>query len=134
MTKIPLLFLLALASSAALTQNWRSQWTKVATGNGGTHYADAATRLRGVDGTVRMWRLIDLDSAQYAGSGRFLSIQAEDEYDCHARAVRVRYVIFHSNHMARGPVVFTADPTAAHNQGFAPAATQQADLLRVACS
>jgi hypothetical protein len=99
-----LLFVLVLASSPV-----RAEWTPVAGDDGArfSTYADLAT-IRKRDSMVTMWTMVDFKNAQRAPYGpEYLSLRAQQEFDCNGARTRVLYFEQHSGQMGDEDVVAT---------------------------
>ena len=99
-----LLFVLLLISMPA----W-AQWTLVGGADGAkfSTYADFAT-IRKRSGTAEMWTLVDFKNAQRAPYGpEYLSVKAQQEYDCDKSRRRLLLSEMYTGQMAEGDVVST---------------------------
>lgn len=69
-----------------------------------TSYADSATISKSGD-MVKMWSLLDYETAQVSEGKTFMSIKAQFEYDCKEGRERILCYFWHSGNMGGGDVV-----------------------------
>ena len=104
MKKTILALMLAAVSGAAM-----AEWVDLGESDRSTAYFDPATIRRSGD-KVKMWRLIDLKSPDRAGGGQpYLSVKAQDEFDCKDERFRTLYIQFHSGKMGNGTTTGTGE-------------------------
>lgn len=96
MRKAILVMLLIIASNGAM-----AEWEAIGTSsNGVVTYAEPSTIRRSGD-MVKMWSLYDYKTAGVVNGKLYLSIKAQDEYDCKDERSRTIYGSYHSGNMGR---------------------------------
>lgn len=121
-----LTMLLAVVSSSAA-----AEWV-LAGRNATTNLYTDPTTVRKASNLVKMWELIDLNTAQVSTEGkRYMSSKSQSEYDCKDERTRILYFTLHSENMGRGETVFT-DPNPRYWIPFAPG-SGSAGLWKIAC-
>jgi len=73
--------------------------------DGTTIYVDPDTIRRKGD-LVKMWHLFDYKTAETYRGSSFLSIKAQDHYDCAEERIRSLAVVHHSGNMGIGRAVY----------------------------
>lgn len=127
MRRIILMMLLAIVSSDVI-----AEWVEIGSSEASTIYADPAT-IRKAGNRVKMWNLTDFKTAQmFMGNpDPYLSLNAQDEYDCKERQLRGLALIAHSGNMGGGKVVASAhDP---QKWNLYPLGTMGEVLWKFAC-
>jgi hypothetical protein len=123
-----LLLVLLLVSAPA-----SAGWTLVDSNEGArsSTYADIAT-IRRQDSSVTMWTLVDFKNARRAPYGpEYLSLKAQQEFDCEGRRARVLDVAMHAGPMGDEEVVSThAGPD---EWEPVPSASVSEALWKIAC-
>lgn len=80
-------------------------WTKARTDKDGALYVDKAS-IRKVDGGRKAWTLESFRKPQSAPDGKlYLSVRAQQLYDCDARTVTLQAQLFYPEAMAKGEIV-----------------------------
>lgn len=80
-------------------------WTKVRTDKDGTLYVDKAS-IRKSDGGRKAWTLESFRKPQSAPDGKlYLSVRAQQLYDCDAHTVTLQAQLFYPEAMAKGEIV-----------------------------
>lgn len=88
------------------------EWEKISeSSDKATYYGDRDTIRKNGD-RVKMWNLVDFKSVQNDGSDKqFLSTKMLTEFDCQEEKYRSLALIFHSENMGAGKVVYSnSDP------------------------
>jgi hypothetical protein len=82
-------------------------WTKARTDKDGTLYVDKAS-IRKVEAGRKAWTLESFRKPQSAPDGKqYLSVRAQQLYDCEARTVTLQSQLFYPEPMAKGEIVGT---------------------------
>jgi hypothetical protein len=126
MLNLTLLFLLTLCSTSAI-----AEWSKVVSGKSDTVYADASSIIKGLDGKVKMWQLLDYNSAQTSGDKTFMSLKRQTEFDCNKPQYRFLYTTYFSKNMAEGDLI--AKDTTSTKWMPLPLITSAENLHKIAC-
>jgi hypothetical protein len=117
---------------AVFSTNSMAEWTRVGgDGDGITTYTDLSTIRKSGD-RVKMWDLMDYKVVQTVGSTRYLSLVAQDEYDCKEETRRTLALIFYSKNMGAGEVVFNSGAMHEEPQPISPGSMENT-LFKVAC-
>ena len=127
MTRLILIMLLVLSCGSAY-----AEWVEVSANKkaGVIAYADPDTIRRKGD-LVKMWSLFDLKTTQIVGGNSYLSIKAQQTYDCaEDRSRAVAYTKFSGN-MGHGAEVYSAS----EQEKWKPVAPMSVgqELWKVAC-
>lgn len=84
-----------------------AEWSAIATATGRIYYTNPNT-IRKSSSKVKMWSLIDYNSAQHVyADTKFLSQKSQQEYDCKEERRRTLYFSWHSENMGKGNVIYT---------------------------
>ncbi|MCR4303863.1 MAG: sel1 repeat family protein [Gallionella sp.] len=127
MRKAILVILLSVVSSSAA-----ADWVKVSSTEDATFYANPAT-IRKVGNKVKMWGLIDLDTAQPNSNGKmYLSLMEQSEYDCKEEQVRSLAFTAYSEKMGGGKVVSVISRNDA-NWNPVPPGSNGVTIWKIAC-
>lgn len=127
MRRINLMMLLAVVSS-----NVMAEWVEIGSSDASTIYADPAT-IRKTGNMVKMWNLSDFKTTQvFTGNPNpYLSLNAQDEYDCKKKQLRGLALIAYSENMGGGKKVASAhDP---QKWNLFPPGTMGEVLWKFAC-
>ena len=127
MTRLILIMLLVLSCGPAY-----AEWVEVSANKkaGVIAYADPDT-IRRQGGLVKMWSLFDLKTTQTVGGTSYLSIKAQETYDCaEVRSRALAYTKFSGN-MGHGAEVYSGSVEQKWNP-VAPMSVGQ-ELWKVAC-
>jgi len=85
-------------------------WVELVSDKNSTEYLNLETALR-TDDLVKMWRLSDYKLPHEVGKGaQFKSLKSLQEYDCEHNKERLISLIYYSESMGMGQVVYF-DPT-----------------------
>ena len=123
---ICLLFLLTDLSTCAM-----AEWYKVVSGKSDTVYADSSSIVKGLDGKVKMWQLLDYNSAQISGEKTFMSLKRRTEFDCNKPQYRFLYTTYFSKNMGEGDLI--AKDTTSTKWMPLPLITSAENLNKIAC-
>lgn len=93
-----------------VSNNAAAGWVIVGSDKTDTQYANPST-IRRKGNMAKMWDLLDFKKAQVAGKPikPYKSTKGQYEYDCEEERMRLLSSSWHSDHMAKGEVVFTED-------------------------
>ena len=126
MTRLLLITLLLLSSAPAY-----AEWVEVAEGGKFTTYADPET-IRGKGSFVKMWVLYNSKTIQTNQAGKsFLSLKAQNEYDCAEEQYRQLAEYLYSGSMGDGEMVYSNTDLAKWSPVM-PSSLSQANL-KFAC-
>jgi hypothetical protein len=103
MTRLFLIVLLVLLSSGPAHAEWVSF---AESDSGATVYVDRDTIRRNGD-VVKWWELMDHKTVQTGAGESFLSVMAQNEYDCAEERHRTLAVTYFSGNMGSGNVVYS---------------------------
>jgi len=126
MLNFSLLCLLTIFSTSAM-----AEWSKVVSGKSDTVYADPASIIKGSDGKVKMWQLLDYNSPQTNGDKTFLSLKRRTEFDCNKPQYRFLDTTYFSKNMAEGELI-AKDATSTQWMPL-PLITSAENLKKIAC-
>ncbi len=126
--KILIAVLLAVFSTSVL-----AEWTEVGSNVNATIYPDLST-IRKSGNKVKMWSLNDFKVVQIDKNDgmRYLSLAAQNEYDCKEETRRLLALIFYSKNMGQGDVVYTSGAMHEEPDPIAPRSMENT-LFKVAC-
>jgi len=126
MLKVILILLLTVLGNSAL-----AEWVKVVSGKSDTVYADPSS-IRKKDGNVKMWHLLDYNSAQQIdGLSSVMSMKRRAEFDCKKPQYRFLYSIYYSKNMGAGDGV--ARVSNSNKWEPLPLITSAEELRKIAC-
>ncbi len=111
MKKLLLILMLAVVSSSAM-----AEWVEIGTTDKNTVYVDPTT-IRKSGNKVKMWVLYDFNSAKETTGNKYLSVKAQDEYDCKEEQERLLFFSRYSENMGGGDTVYSANAT---NKDWSP--------------
>jgi len=128
MRKSLVVALLLVASSSE-----SAEWVKVGSSAIFTAYADiAAIRRQGE--LVKMWHVYDFKTSQRTDAGKaFMSIMAQEEYDCKEERWRTLHESYHSGNMRSGETIDTVSSGLGRWEPIPPDSVGKA-LWILACS
>ena len=124
--KILIAALLAVFSTGVM-----AEWTMVGGNDDQTTYADLSTIRKSGD-KVKMWDLMDCKVVRTVSGSRFLSVVAQDEYDCKEETSRPLAFNWYSKNMGQGEVVYTSGTLHVEPRPIAPGSIDNT-LFKVAC-
>jgi hypothetical protein len=101
MKKLLLTLMLAVVSSSAM-----AEWVAIGTTDNSTHYANPNT-IRKSGNKVKIWTLTDFNAVEEHKGDKFLSIKAQEQYDCKEEQRRLLYFSRHSENMGGGGIVYS---------------------------
>jgi len=97
--------IVAVLLCGATLQAQAAPWTKARTDKDGTLYVDKAS-VRKLDGGRKAWTLESFRKPQSAPDGKlYLSVRAQQLYDCDAHTVTLQSQLFYPEPMAKGEIV-----------------------------
>jgi len=103
--RAPLLLLLPVLLCSLALPAQAAPWTKVRTDKDGTLYVDKAS-IRKIDGGRKALTLESFRKPQSAPDGKlYLSVRAQQVYDCDAHTVTLQAQLFYPEAMAKGEIV-----------------------------
>ena len=121
-----LLVLLLAASSGA----W-ADWIPVGGSDEQTAYINPTTIRRSGD-RAKLWGLYDYKSAKALGKRHYLSIRAQNEYDCKEERSRSIYSTFNAENMGGGETVYVSDGVPGNWTPVVPGSVGET-LWKIAC-
>lgn len=115
------------AESGRAAANWVKSWGDDTL----TVYVDPAG-IRRAGSMAKMWTLLDFKAASVSASGKpFMSLMAQDEYDCKEERSRNLFISWYSGNMGRGEVVYVhPDPG---KWKPSPPGSRAKDFEKIAC-
>ena len=87
-----------------ISTNAMAEWTPVVASDTFYAYINYST-IRKSGNMVKMWVLYDYKTSQLLGRVKFLSIKAQEEYDCKEEHVRSLANIWASDNMGHGDII-----------------------------
>lgn len=118
---------------APLTLAARAEWTRVEhPSKEFALYIEKDTILTPSPNSTKVWHMVDFNAAQDLGGRTFLSIKAQDEYDCERGMRRDLMHLWHQGNMGDSTML-----KAAYKPGMwtaPPAGSIEEVLMRVICA
>lgn len=94
------------ANAGSVNSHRSGRWVSVSKNEKTTFYTNPST-IRKVGNRAKMWSLLDFETAQGLSGTEYLSVKAQNEFDCKDEQHRILFSSFHSKNMSEGEVVFS---------------------------
>jgi len=84
----------------------KAEWVVIGVNDNSTYYANPDT-IRKSGNKVKMWVLLDMNTIQESLGDKYLSMKAQEQFDCSEEQRKVLYLSQHSKNMGGGDVVYS---------------------------
>ncbi len=109
---LALLTILSACASKPISSSVSAEWDYIA--RAADHYSATyveGTSIRKLGDKVKLWEMLDYEEWRELGSKQVLSFKSLKEHDCKEKKYRGLSIIFYSNNMGKGAIVYSNNDT-----------------------
>jgi hypothetical protein len=109
---LALLTILSACASKPISSSVSAEWDYIARAadHSSATYVEG-TSIRKLGDKVKLWEMLDYEEGRELGSKQVLSFKSLKEHDCKEKKYRGLSIIFYSNNMGKGAIVYSNNDT-----------------------